>query len=220
MRVRPRRGLRGSGWAASPPGRWARPLMRQRFRLCSQPCGARIWPADEVGGGPGSRTYTDVPPPGRSSTQAVPPCNSARRRTNVSPIAGLGEWIKLFPLGPKGWKTDVRNSLGRPGPASSTASRMPVPWRPVLTPGPRRSCVVSVSSEGDPEGPSGRSQARPAGREQLPTRPCRRRDRPGVHRLVAERRTWAPGPPVEDQGGQPPGRGARAGGLRRLSGRS
>jgi hypothetical protein len=99
----------------------------------SQPCGARICPAEEVGVDPGSRTYTEVPPPGRSSTQAVPPCNSARRRTNESPIAGLGEWIKLFPFGPKRWKTDARNSRGRPGPASSTASRMPVPWRLVRT---------------------------------------------------------------------------------------
>jgi hypothetical protein len=72
---------------------------------------------------------------------------------------------------------------------------------------------------GDPKGARrAAGQARHAGREQLLTRPCRRRDRPGVHRLVAERRTWALGPPVKDRGCEPPGRGARAGGRRRLSG--
>jgi hypothetical protein len=65
--------------------------------------------------------------------------------------------------------------------------------RSCSAPGPRRSCVVSVSSEGDPESPPVAVRRDMLAGEQLPTRPCRRRDRPGVHRLVAERQTWAPG---------------------------
>src|SRR4029450_4487585 len=78
-------------------------------------------------GASGIRTRNEEPPPGRSSTQALPPCSSAKRATRVSPMPTPGAWVEVPGPWRNGSKTLSRSSAGMPAPASSTASSTPSP---------------------------------------------------------------------------------------------
>jgi hypothetical protein len=84
--------------------------------LRSQPCGARICPAEEGGVGPGAGSTRTCRPRGdprpRRFNHAVRPGAEPTRARSQ----GWASGIKLVSLGPKRWKTDARNSLqGRAG---------------------------------------------------------------------------------------------------------
>ena len=74
---------------------------------------------------PGSRTLKEQPPPGRSSTQARPPCSSAKLLTSDSPIPTPGACGAAVAPCWNASKTTPRRSGERPGPASSTAISTP-----------------------------------------------------------------------------------------------
>src|SRR6266540_554118 len=96
-------------------------------------CGAS-GPSTRHGGGSGStlgsHTRNDEPPPSRSSTQARPPCSSAKRATSESPTPTPGECDRVCGPWRKGSKIADCSSGGTPGPSSSTAMRTPSSsWR-------------------------------------------------------------------------------------------
>ena len=111
-----------------------RPLGRAPDPLTSR-CGGDQRPArvGAASAGSGSRTWNDAPPPGRSWTQARPPCSSAKRATRERPMPTPGAWAAA--LGPwrKGSNRAARSSCGTPPPASSTVRRTPSRWRATLT---------------------------------------------------------------------------------------
>ena len=99
-----------------------RPL-RYRYGSCLQrPMSAA--PAES-----GRRTRNDAPPPGRSWTQACPPCSSAKRATRERPMPMPGRVAGAPGPWRNGSNRAARSSRGTPAPASSTARSTPRPGR-------------------------------------------------------------------------------------------